>query len=505
MKARTIMVQGTASSVGKSLVAAAICRVFRREGLGVAPFKAQNMSNNASALPGGGEIGRAQALQALAAGVAPSALMNPVLLKPEGNARSQVVLLGRPYKTLGAGDYRRERPVLWDAVTASLDSLGSAYDLIVMEGAGSPVELNLKAGEIVNMAVARYANSPVILVGDIDGGGIFSQFAGTVGLLDPSERALVRGLLINKFRGDPALLEPGLDIIKEFTGVAVLGVLPWLEGLNLAEEDGAGLDRGRALAGSAPPTPGRPGLDIAVIRLPRISNFDDIDALGLEEGVALRYVSRASELGGPDAVILPGSKASLADLGWLRAEGLDDGIKWLARLGRSVVGLCGGFQMLGQVLDDPLGVEGPPGKSQGLGLLPVDTVFAPGKEARPRRGRVAAGGGGFLSGAAGLEVSGYEIHSGRSTVRGPALLELRGEGTARLDGAASADGRILGTYLHGLFDEPGFRRAWLASLGHHVAGPGLALAQAREASLDRLADVFAESVDVGRLRGIIGL
>ncbi len=506
MTARTVMVQGTASSVGKSLIAAALCRAFAREGLRVAPFKAQNMSNNASALPSGGEIGRAQALQALAAGVEPDARMNPVLLKPEGDTRSQVILLGSPYKTLKAEDYRLDRAVLWKAVTESLDSLRSEYDLVVIEGAGSPAEINLKAGEIVNMAVARYASSPVLLVGDIDCGGVFAQFAGTLALLEPAERELVRGLVVNKFRGDPTLLGPGLEMIRDITGVRVLGVVPWLRELGLAEEDGAALDA-REPGPKSRASPPATEIDIAVVRLPRIANFDDVDALDLEEGVGTRFVSKASELGSPDAVILPGSKATLSDLAWLKAEGLDDGIRWLSRLGRSVVGICGGYQMLGETISDPEGVEGPPRSELGLGLLPVDTLFAPGKSARARRGRVAPGGGGFLATAGGLEVSGYEIHEGRSEVRGPALLELEasGEEGVSSDGSWARSGRVFGSYLHGLFDLPSFRRAWLASLGRDEAGPARALSEARQEALDRLADSVSAALDMGELRRIIGV
>jgi adenosylcobyric acid synthase len=499
------MVQGTASSVGKSLIAAALCRAFAREGLRVAPFKAQNMSNNASALPSGGEIGRAQALQALAAGVEPDARMNPVLLKPESDTRSQVVLLGSPYKTLKAEDYGLDRGVLWSAVIESLDSLRSEYDLVVIEGAGSPAEINLKAGEIVNMAVARYASSPVLLVGDIDCGGVFAQFTGTLALLEPEERELVRGLVVNKFRGDRSLLEPGLEMIRGITGVKVLGVVPWLRDLGLAEEDGASLDARLRESWAMTPGVGHE-MDIAVIRLPLIANFDDIDALGLEKGVATRFVSKASELGSPDAVILPGSKATLSDLAWLKAEGLDDGIRWLSRLGRSVVGLCGGYQMLGETICDPDGVEGSPRNERGLGLLPVDTLFASGKSARPRRGRIAPGGGGFLAAAGGLSVEGYEIHAGRSEVRGPALLELEasGEAEASSDGCWARGGRVFGSYLHGLFDLPFFRRAWLASLGQDAAGPARALSEARQEALDRLADSVSAALDMGELHRIIG-
>jgi adenosylcobyric acid synthase len=510
MTARTVMVQGTASSVGKSLIAAALCRILAREGLRVAPFKAQNMSNNAAALRGGGEIGRAQALQALAAGVEPAVAMNPVLIKPEGDSRAQVVLLGAPYKTLHAADYRTERDALWAAVTESLDSLRGAYDVVVIEGAGSPVEINLKAGEIVNMAVARYADSPVLLVGDIDCGGVFAQFAGTLSLLEPEERELVRGLVVNKFRGDIGLLEPGLEMIRGICGVPVLGVVPYLHGLELAEEDGTALDR-RSDGRGAINGPG--DVDVAVIALPRISNFDDIDALKLEPGVRLRFVAKASELGDPDAILLPGTKATLSDLDWLKRAGLDDGIRWMARLGASVVGLCGGYQMLGSTLSDPQGVEGEARSETGLGLLPVDTVFGTGKTTRQRRGRVAKGGGGFLSEAGGLAVEGYEIHAGRSAARGPALLELEplGEARAQADGCSAMDGRVFGSYLHGLFDLPDFRRAWLASLrrkgSRRDIGKGryATLSEAREASLDTLADTVASALDMDELRRIIAI
>lgn len=493
--------------MGKSLIAAALCRAFAREGLKVAPFKAQNMSNNAMALPGGGEIGRAQAVQALAAGVEPSALMNPILLKPEGDARSQVVLLGSPYKTLGAADYRLERETMWRAATDSLDTLRARCDLVVIEGAGSPVEINLKAGDIVNMAVARYADSPVLLVGDIDRGGVFAQFAGTLSLLDDDERALVRGLLINKFRGDISLLKPGLGMIRDITGVEVLGVVPWLRDVGLAEEDGAPLDEGLGRSGAPGVAPEGRAIDVAAIRLPRVSNFDDMDALRMEEGVGVRFVSKASELGMPDAIVVPGSKATLDDLAWLKTQGLDDGIRWHRRLGASVVGICGGYQMLGKSIDDSAGVEGPPRLESGLGLLPVATVFSLGKDARPRKARVAPGGGGFLAEAAGLGLAGYEIHAGRSVARGPALLLLEaGEGVEESqDGCSSADGKVFGTYMHGIFDEPGFRRAWLASLGYKATGNGVALSDARHEALDRLADALIEAVDMESLRRIIGV
>jgi adenosylcobyric acid synthase len=508
------MVQGTASSVGKSLIAAALCRVFAREGLRVLPFKAQNMSNNAAALPGGGEIGRAQALQAMAARVEPRAEMNPVLIKPEGDARSQVVVLGKPWKTLSARDYYADRDELWRAATGALDSLRACADLVVIEGAGSPVEMNLKERDIVNMAIARYANSPVLLVGDIDQGGIFAQLVGTLELLEPEERDLVQGLVINKFRGDISLLEPAIAQLAALSGKQVLGAVPWLSGIELAEEDGAVLEarsRPRHAGADGAGTTSATSTDVAVIRFPRLANFDDLDALSLEEGVSLRFVAAAGELGSPDAIILPGTKATLADLDWLRATGLDLGILWHVRLGGAVLGICGGFQMLGEEIRDDDGIEGPARRARGLGLLSVDTAFKPSKRALPRRGRVAPGLPGSLGAAVLSPVEGYEIHAGASIVRGSALFELEGaNGAPESEGCWVAGGRVMGSYLHGLFDLPYFRRAWLGSIGWAGAscqaiGSGRPLAAEREAALDRLADAVASALDmheIGRIAGI---
>lgn len=530
MTGKVIMVQGTASSVGKSLVSAALCRVFSRRGYRVAPYKSQNMSNNAAVVRGAGdgrdgEIGRAQALQAAAAGVEPCVDMNPILLKPETDSRSQVILHGRPYATLGARDYYAERPTLWAAATTSLDRLRNGYDLVVIEGAGSPAEINLRDTDMANMAVARYANSPVILVGDIDPGGVFAQFVGTLALLLPEEKALVKGLVVNKFRGDLSLLEPGLRTLEGLAGLPVLGVLPWLSDIGLAEEDAQPLERRALAAAGAGATAGGAApqdraLDIAVIHYPHIANFDDIDALRLEEGVSLRFVESAGELGYPDAVILPGSKATLADLAWLRGQGLDEGLRWLARAGRSVVGLCGGYQMLGRGLADPDGVEGKPASAAGLGLLPVETSFAAGKHVA-RLGGSVIGGPGFFAEARGAALEGYEIHAGETRRipgqedPGGPLFAFRAGAEEILDGAAARNGRVWGSYLHGIFDEPAFRRAWLDSLlaesragaGAPGAprGPGVSLAEAREAALDRLADAAERNLDMEAIATMAGL
>jgi adenosylcobyric acid synthase len=417
MPARTLMVQGTSSSVGKSLLTAALCRLFARKGLRVAPFKAQNMSNNAAVCADGGEIGRAQAVQAAAAGIAPTVDLNPILLKPEADSRSQVIVLGRPWQTLRAGSYHRRKEELWPVITAALDRSRAANDLIIIEGAGSPVELNLLSADVVNMAVARYAGCPVLLAGDIDRGGIFAQLLGTLWLFSPEERARVRGLIVNKFRGDRALFADGVRILEERGGVPVLGVVPYLPDLALPEEDAVALDT---------MTPGQQDatLDLAVVRLPHIANFDDFDPLRAESGVRLRYVSSAATLGRPHAILLPGTKSTLADLAWLREVGLFDAIRTLASAGTVVVGLCGGYQMLGRVLRDPEGVESAPGQGTGLGLLPVETVFVPTKDTSQTRARIV-GGPGFLSGLAGAEVAGYEIHAGRTHGGQPWLESVR--------------------------------------------------------------------------------
>jgi adenosylcobyric acid synthase len=507
MRGRVLMVQGTASSVGKSIVSAALCRLMRREGVSVAPFKAQNMSNNAAAVPGG-EIGRAQALQAAAAGLAPSVDMNPVLIKPEADSRAQIVLLGKPYRTLSAGDYYRDHDFLWAAAKAALDRLTSRYDLVVAEGAGSPAEINLRDRDIANMAVARYANAPVLLVADIDPGGMFAQVVGTLALLRPEERSLVAGIVVNKFRGDLELLKPGLDELRRLTGVPVLGVVPYLHDLGLAEEDGVVLERGSAHAARRADSAEsvRP-LDIAVIRLPRISNFDDFDPLRLEKEVTLRFVAEPRELGLPDALIVPGSKSTLDDLIWLRNRGFDQGLRWMARAGRAVVGICGGYQMLGASIDDSAGVEGKARRMDGVGLLQVETSFSKDKSTTTRRGRIV-GGPGFFAQAAGMPLEGYEIHAGTTTTPAEAIIALDPEGDrpARSDGAASFDGRVWGSYLHGIFDLPDFRRAWLASLGADAyAAPGVSMREARERALDRLADEVGAALDMGELMHITGL
>jgi adenosylcobyric acid synthase len=497
MSARLLMLQGTSSSVGKSLLTAALCRIFVRHGLRVAPFKAQNMSNNAAVCADGAEIGRAQAVQAAAARIAPTADMNPVLLKPEAAARSQVIVLGRPWRTLAAAGYQRRKDDLWPIVTASLDRLRAAYDLVVIEGAGSPVELNLRAGDIVNMAIARHADAPVLLVGDIDRGGIFAQMLGTLWLLEPPERSLVRGLLVNKFRGDLRLFADGVQILEERGGVPVLGVVPYLPTLAIPEEDAVALDGATQSSATS-------GIDVAVIRLPHIANFDDFDPLRTEAGVGVRHVDCLAALGRPDAIILPGTKSTVADLAWLHEQGLSEAIRQLAVLGTAVVGICGGYQMLGRVVRDPEQVESTAPEAPGLGLLPIETIFVADKATHQARARLL-GGPGWLADLAGHVIEGYEIHAGRSGAARP-WLEIRRRGVegALADGAVDETGRVLGCYLHGLFGDERFRRAWLKSLGwgaHEEQSPAPSLDQA----LDHLADAVEQAIDLHRLEAIVGI
>ena len=497
MTAKMLMVQGAASSVGKSLLVAGLCRLYARRGVRVAPFKAQNMSNNAGVTPGGGEIGRAQVTQAEACGLLPHVDMNPVLLKPEADHRSQVVVLGKSWDTLPAANYYQHKAELWRQVTGALDRLAAAYDLVIIEGAGSPAELNLRRGDIVNMAVARYAESPVLLAGDIDKGGIFAQLLGTLWLLEPEERALVRGLLVNKFRGDPALFVDGVRILEERGGVPVLGVVPWVHEHGIAEEDAAVLDY---LPAGQPAPPRDDLVDIAVIALPRIANFDDFDPLAAEPGVRVRFVRDVAALGRPQAVILPGTKHTLADLAWLQAQGLAGEILALAGSGTAVAGICGGYQMLSRKIRDQEGVEGSGGEAPGLGLLAADVTFTP-EKATWQVSAHLCGSLPWISAAG--ELSGYEIHAGQAAAEHPLITIRRANGETVYDGAYSAGGRIWGTHLHGLFHNDAFRRAWLSSLGWQPVPGASSAAAARAAAYDRLADVLQRSLDVERLDAIV--
>lgn len=510
---------GTSSSSGKSLITAAICRCFARRGIRVVPFKAQNMSNNSSVCVDGSEIGRSQALQAFAASVPPHSDMNPILLKPEGDTHSQIILNGRPLKStefessigksLQAHEYFNRKREFWPHVTGALDRLRQQYELVVIEGAGSPVELNLSSVEIVNMAVARYAQAPVILIGDIERGGVFAQLLGTLWLLPPEERALIKGLIVNKFRGDLKLFDRGVEILEERGDVPILGVLPWIDALELPEEDAVALTDANTKSTPAADSM-TPSLDIAVIQLPHISNFDDFDPIARESSVRLRYVRTSQQLGRPDVVILPGTKNTLADLNWLRMTGLADGILALHSQGKSIVGICGGYQMLGRRLSNPYSVESDWQAASGLGLLDVETIFQNEKQTSQIEAEITDD---FIApGTLGEFISGYEIHVGR-TCSSSAWLRLTntalGKGSSshdgsRFEGARTEDGRVWGCYLHGLFHNDRFRFAWLRSLG--VANSSSRSTNANESiirSLDRLADAFETHIDMNQLEKII--
>jgi adenosylcobyric acid synthase len=473
-----LMVQGAGSNVGKSLIVAGLCRAARRRGLTVAPFKPQNMSNNAAVTADGGEIGRAQALQARAAGLEPVVDMNPVLLKPESETGSQVIVQGRRFAQVRARDYAALKPQLMAPVLDSFARLRAAFDLVIVEGAGSPAEVNLRAGDIANMGFARAAGVPVVLVGDIDRGGVIAQILGTQAVLDPADAELVKGFLINKFRGDPRLFDEGYALIEGRSGWPGFGVLPWFAGAaRLPAEDALDLGSTR-----------RPGaVKLACLAFPRIANFDDLDPLAAEPGVDLVMVRPGEAVPGDAAlVILPGSKSTRADLAFLRAQGWDIDLAGHLRRGGRVLGICGGYQMLGRAIHDPEGIEGPAGSESGLGLLAVETVMHPDK----RLARVSA-----RHEASGLTVQGYEIHIGRT--EGPDRARPFARVAGQPEGAVSPDGRVSGSYLHGLFAEDGFRTAFLRDLG--IAPGGLAFEPGIEAALDDLADHLERHADVAGL------
>lgn len=493
--AHSLMLLGTHSNAGKSLLTAAFCRILARKGYRVAPFKAQNMSNNAGVTPEGGEMGRAQIVQAEAAGILPHTDMNPVLLKPEGNRRSQIILNGRIFGQIHAENWFDIKQRLWEEVCAAYDRLAQRFDVILLEGAGSPAEINLKAGDIVNLRMARHAHAPCLLVGDIDRGGVFAALAGTLLLLDPDERAQIHGFLINKFRGDPALLGDGLHMLQEKAfGVPTLGVIPYIPDVRIADEDAVALD-------ALHPTPSTDAgsVEIAVIQLPHIANFDDFDPLRQEAGVHVRFVQRATDLGAPDAIVLPGSKVTLRDLAWLRERRLDGAIQQLAHDGTSVVGICGGYQMLGRDLWDPDGVEGPAGaRSPGLGLLSVSTRFVTEKQTHRARLHIQQ-----PQWAAGSVVEGYEIHTGETQLAEPdepfgTLIERSGRGVTLPDGAVAPHGRIWGTYLHGIFHNAAFRHGWLQSLGWQPTD-----ARSQDDEYERVADLVESAVDWAQIQRLL--
>ncbi|MFC3650305.1 cobyric acid synthase [Dyella humi] len=485
MTARVLMVQGCTSDAGKSTLVAALCRWAYRRGLRVAPFKPQNMALNSAVTADGGEIGRAQAVQAQACGLEPSIDFNPVLLKPNSDVGAQVIVHGHPVANMDARDYHDYKRRAFDAVLASHRRLVDTYDAVIVEGAGSPAEINLRDRDIANMGYAEAVDCPVILIADIDRGGVFAHLVGTLTLLSPSERARVIGFVINRFRGDLALLQSGLDWLERETGKPVLGVLPYLHGLQLEAEDA--LPRERANKPQAL-------LRVAVPALPRISNHTDFDALRAHPDVDLRFVGPNETPPACDLIILPGSKSTRADLAWLHAQGWDRAMARHLRYGGKVLGICGGLQMLGRAVHDPQGIEGAPGSSEGLGWLELDTTLETRKQLHRVAGRLAF---------ADAHVQGYEIHCGIS--RGEALTSPFARlDDGRSDGAMSADGQVMGSYLHGLFDDPQTLSALLQWAGLHHAAT-VDVRALREASIERLADMVEHHLNTALLEKWLGM
>ncbi len=486
MSARTLMIQGTTSDAGKSTLVTGLCRVFRRRGVRVAPFKPQNMALNSAVTADGGEIGRAQALQAQAAGLEPVIDMNPILLKPNTDVGAQVIVHGHAIGTMQAAEYHDYKGIAREAVLGSHQRLASRFDVIVTEGAGSPAEINLREGDVANMGFAEAIDCPVILVADIERGGVFAHLVGTLALLGPSEQARVAGFVINRFRGDAALLESGLRWLEQYTHKPVLGVLPYLHGLNLDAEDAIRRE-GEAAKKDA--------LTVLVPVLPRISNHTDFDPLRYHPQVELRYVGPGERPPPADLVILPGSKSVRADLEWLRAQGWPEYLGRHLRYGGKVIGICGGFQMLGRSIADPTGLEGPAGESVGLGWLDLATVFGPRKQLRNTTGTLTLNGS---------PVHGYEIHAGLSQGRALEKPSMVLDNGRRPDGAISDDGQILGTYVHGIFEAPGACATLLSWAG--VSAPrNIDYAAVREEAIDRIASSVETHLNMRSIERLVGL
>ncbi|MDA1361913.1 cobyric acid synthase [Glycomyces luteolus] len=484
-----ILLAGTASDVGKSVLTAGVCRYLKRQGVSVAPFKAQNMALNAAVTIDGGEIGRAQAAQAAACGIPPETAMNPILIKPTGGHRSQVIVMGRPAFDAGARDYHRRRTALLPAVLDALNGLKGRFDAVVCEGAGSAAEINLRPHDLANMGLARAANMPVVLIADIDRGGALASLYGTLALLEPDDQALVAGFVINRFRGDPAVLEPGLEQLRQLTGRPCLGVLPHLNGLDFDAEDSLALDR--PLPSIAPL--GSDSLEVAVVRLPRISNFTDVDALAAEPGVEVRFTTSTADVRRADLVILPGTKNTVGDLAWLRETGLAEAIADRAAAGGPILGVCGGYQMLGRTIIDD--IESREGTATGLGLLPVVTVFHEDKTLKIHSGSAP--------GLGDMPVGGYSIRHGRPAADGGKAWLRDADGTDE----GCAVGAVWGTSWHSVLEHDEARRAFL-SIVADAAGldwkPGdEPFAAVREQRLDRLGDLIADHLDVNALETLL--
>lgn len=496
MRGKSLMIQGTASSVGKSVLCTALLRIMKQDGLRVAPFKAQNMALNSFVTKDGLEMGRAQVTQAQAAGVEPDVRMNPVLLKPTSDRRSQVVIEGRAIGTMTAMEYHRYKPQLRRQIKDIYSALESTVDCVVIEGAGSPAEINLREGDIVNMSMAEAADAPVLLVGDINLGGVFASLLGTVMLLTPEERARVKGVIINKFRGDVKILEPGLRMLEERIHIPVLGVIPWMD-VEIEDEDSV-TERFQHVSGQG-------DLDVAVVRLRHISNFTDFQALSLQPGVRVRYAQSARELEGADLIVLPGTKNTIEDLTDLRNRGMDAAIIRHARQGGMVIGVCGGYQMLGQRLSDPHHVESRVPEISGLGLLDMEVVFEAEKRTAQACGMIDTSVE-WLAAENGLMIDGYEIHAGQN-VFGPEARPWLSIG-GHVDGVCNAAGNVLGSYLHGLFDDGQLFGAIAAHIRaqkglSESAGAPITMDEFREREFDRIAGIVRASVDMEAVYRII--
>ncbi len=505
--ANYIMMMGTSSHVGKSILATAMCRILYRKGKKVVPFKAQNMALNSYVTRDGDEMGRAQVAQAEAAGMEPMVDMNPVLLKPTGNAASQVIIMGKPVGNMSAREYHRGYSLkAFDAVKEALGRLDKEYDTIVIEGAGSPAEINLKANDIVNMRVAKYLQAPVLLIADIDRGGALASLVGTLELLDEEERALVKGLVINKFRGDVTLLTPAIDFLEEKTGKPVLGVVPHIDQMGIDDEDSVSLEEKQAA-----PTEG--DIRIAVIQTPKISNFTDFDALAHEKDVALYYVKSVEDLGEPDVIMLPGSKNTTEDMLYLRKSGLGEKILAHAKAGKAVIGICGGYQMLGEVIRDPQHTESQNDEAAGLGLLGMETVFA--SEKLTSQVVAQCQDLHFMGQSISADnLQGYEIHMGHTAFTREAdkhpftVCQRRGKACASQEGTANAAGNVFGTYIHGVFDNDVFRRSVLNAIRHSKGLEALAntrnVMAEKQQAYEHLADVVENALDMEKLYQIMG-
>jgi adenosylcobyric acid synthase len=512
--AKAIMVQGTGSDVGKSILVCALCRIFRQEGLKVAPFKAQNMSNNSYVTADGREMGRAQVAQAEAARILPTAEMNPILLKPSGNNGSQIITMGRPLRHMTAHEYYDNKDSMLEIAKEAYESLSDEYDVIVIEGAGSPAEINIKDNDIVNMKIAEIADAPVILVTDIERGGSFAWIVGTLELLNSDERDRVMGVIINKFRGDMGILESGITMLEERIQKPVLGVLPYFTNIDVDDEDSVSLDKKNKESGTTRNKTAESQIDVVIIRLPRISNFTDFDILKREKDLCVRFVEDAKSIGNPDLIILPGTKNTIGDLESIKENGISDAVIDLAKSGTMIIGICGGYQMLGKVILDPENAESKTLETDGLGLIDVSTLFRMQKNTHQVKATLHDRGSDiFKSLNTKCEITGYEIHMGETVLLNGAtpflkIIERSDKEVSMDDGAASSDGNVIGTYLHGIFDNDEFRLGFINRLRK---SKGLAPMLAEELSTvdkekqyDKLADWFREHINMDLIFEKIG-